>query len=436
MARLLRAFVVLITAVFCATAATAQDRDALRAQQAELYERMLAAPADAALMVQYARVSIALDDYEAAAATLERALIFEPGEAMTHLELGVAYFRLGSFKLAEFHFNEARAGGLAPELDDRAALYLAEIADRTETSRFSGALTAGLVASTNANLGPDNDVISVLGAPFALAPGVGSEGDVGARATARLRHVYDLGKPNGDTLVTDFTGYSVRYFDEDGGDIDYASLAVGPSLSLTESAFGPKLRPFATVGHARVADDAFYTEFGGGLEGSAPISDTMTSFAQVSLIRRDFHNGLNQFDSTILAADIGGAVRLAPGLDLRGALFAEAEFARDDAFDNQEFGLRGAAVYSYAPGIAGLDALWSLTGTARYAHRRFDRPNAVVDPNRTRNDDEFRVGLAHLFRIQDGFGVLLDADYFDRSSNIPNFDLDSFTVGVSAHFEF
>lgn len=426
-------------AMVCALAsgsAAAQDREALRRTQAEVYERMLAAPTDAALMIEYARASIALEDYEAAAATLERALIFEPGEPITQMELGVAYFRLGSYGLAEFHFNEARAGGLPAERDANAALYLAEIAERTQTSRLSGSVSAGLIASSNANLGPENDVISFFGIPATLAPGGTSQSDVGARATASLRHVYDFGGPTTDALITDLSAYSVRYFDENAGDIDYASVTTGPSLSVDDSAFGPKVRPFVTLGHARVSNDPFYTEFGGGVEGSAPISETLTGFGRISLLRRDFRSGLGDFDSVIVGTDLGGAMRVSPRLTLRAAAFAEAEFAEAEEQDHQEFGLRGAASYSYPHGIQGLDGLWTLTGHARYAHRTFDEAVTAVDPNVKRDDDEFRIGVAHLFRIQDGFGVRVDADYFDRQSDIANFELDNFTVGVSAHYEF
>lgn len=425
-------------AASCAVAfsATAKDRDPLRAQQAELYEQMLAQPADAELMVAYARISVELEDYEAAIATLERALVYEPGEPRTHLELGVAYFRIGSYQIAEYHFGAARAGGLPPELDSRAALYQEEIAARTKESRLTGVAGIGIAYSTNANLGPKEELISFLGLPALIPNSATSQPDFGARATLALRHVYDLGGSNTDALVTEFGAYSLHFFDETDGDVDVVRFTTGPRLSLDNSAYGPKARPFVKLGHSRVSNDALYSEFGVGVDGSLPVTDTFAAFGRLGVDRREFHNGLSDFDSFVLGAELGGTVRAAPGVQFSGGLFAAAEFTDSNDFDNQEFGLRASAAYSYAPGIDMVDELWTLSGNIRATRRYYDIPDPVVDPNRSRDDKEFRIGVAHLFRIKDGFGVRLDADYFNRNSDIPNFDFDNLTGSLSVVYEF
>lgn len=419
-----------------ASAAVAEDRNQLRAQQAELYQQLLAQPSDPELMIAYARTSVDLEDYEAAIATLERALVYEPGEPLTHLELGVAYFRIGSYKIAEYHFGAARAGGLPPDLDSRAALYLEEIAARTETSQLSGIAGVGISYSTNANLGPKSDLISFLGLPALIPSSATSQPDFGARATLALRHVYDLGGSNTDALVTEFGAYSLHFFDETDGDVDQVVFTTGPRLSLDNSAYGPKARPFVRLGHARVANEALYSEFGVGVDGSLPVTDTFAAFGRLGVDRREFHNGLDDFDSFVLGAEIGGTMRAAPGVQFSGGLFAAAEFTDSNDFDNQEYGVRVAAAYSYAPGIDMIDGLWTLSGHARATRRFYDTPDPVVDPSRTRDDGEFRVGVAHLFRIQEGFGVRLDADYFNRNSDIPNFDFDNLTGSLSVVYEF
>lgn len=412
------------------------DRDELRRQQAEIYAEMLQAPSDADLMLRYARVSVALQDYEAAISTLERSLIFEPNEPLTHLELAVAYFRVGSYQISRYNLERAIEGGLPGELEERAGLYLAEIEERTATATISGAVTAGLIFSTNANLGPEDQLISVVGNTRAIPESFTSQSDLGAQVTASLRHRYDLGRPNNDALITDFGFYGVRFFDEDTGDVDLLSLETGPSFSLDDSAFGRKIRPFAALAHARVDNDAFYTDFGFGADYTAPIDDTLTALGELRLIRREFHNGLNEFDSVIARIDAGVAYRAAPRTQLRGAIFLDNEFTDDGDNDNTEIGLRGAASYSYSPEIEGLSTLWTLTGHARYTHRFFHDPVAVVDPDTTRDDDEFRFGLSHLFRIQDGFGVKVTVDYFNRRSDIQNFELDNLSAALSAAFEF
>ncbi|MGP1358875.1 hypothetical protein, partial [Roseicyclus sp.] len=49
----------------------AQDA-AISAERAAVFARMLDAPSDRALMLQYARLSVRMRDYEAAVSTLER----------------------------------------------------------------------------------------------------------------------------------------------------------------------------------------------------------------------------------------------------------------------------------------------------------------------------------------------------------------------------
>ncbi|MEX2520117.1 MAG: tetratricopeptide repeat protein [Paracoccaceae bacterium] len=418
-----------------AASVAAEDEAALRAAQTDTYARMMSDPADPALMIEYAQQSIALGDYEAAISTLERALIYEPNEPVTHFELGVAYFRIGSYRQAEYNLNAAREVGLAPELDERAALYLGEIDRRLAVSGFSGTATAGFIYSSNANLGPDSEFVSFLGVVVPLQPGVSSKSDVGARATLNLRHRYDLGGPDSDAWLTDLNLYSAHFADETEGDTDFVSILTGPRLSLTPSAFGPKIRPFVTAAHARSSNDAFYTDFGAGSELSYPVNSDLTTFGRLGIVRRDFAGG-GAFDSVIFGADFGAAVLINPRLVVRGGLVGEAEFNDENDFDNQEIGARASFTYSYSPGFAQVDGLWSLDGYASYTHRFFDEPFAVVDPTRTRDDDEFRVSLSHLFRVQDGFGVKLDVDYFNRSSNFTNFELDNLTAGVSAVFEF
>ncbi|WP_340109143.1 hypothetical protein [Pikeienuella sp. HZG-20] len=421
---------------FAVAAGAADDSAEKRQKQAELYAEMLTRPADPELMIAYARVSVELSDYEAAIATLERALIYEPDEPLTELELGVAYFRIGSYRIAEVHLNAARTHGLPPELDARAAQYQAEIARRTEVSQLSGVASFGLAYSSNANLGPKNDLISFFGVPAIIPSSATAQSDIGARAALSLRHTYDLGRSNSDALVTDLNLYSLHFFDETDGDVDVVSLTTGPNLALDNRAFGVKMRPFVNLGYARVGNDSLYSDYGVGAEFSRPVSDTLTTFARFDLNRRDFHNGFSEFDSVIFGGEIGASARTSPGAQINGSIFAAAEFTDDSDFDNQEFGLRSSFTYSYAPDIDMVDGLWTASAYARATRRYFDDAVPYIDPTRSRSDKEFRIGLGHLFRIQDGLGVRADVDYYNRDSNIPNFDLDNLTGALSVVYEF
>jgi DNA-binding SARP family transcriptional activator len=99
-------------------------------------------------MAQYARLSIQLRDFEAAAATLERLIDLEPANATARLELATAYFAMGNYPLAEYHLNAAAASGaLSPEQLASVEAYRGAAAERDAPSRFSGSVAAGIVSA-------------------------------------------------------------------------------------------------------------------------------------------------------------------------------------------------------------------------------------------------------------------------------------------------
>ena len=77
----------------------------LRERQKALFEQLLAEPDNIDVMFAYAKVSIELEDYEAAISTLERLLIYRQDIPLIRLELAVAYFNLGSYEVAKLYFD-------------------------------------------------------------------------------------------------------------------------------------------------------------------------------------------------------------------------------------------------------------------------------------------------------------------------------------------
>ena len=106
-----------------AQAPAAVDRAALQAHRSALFERMMRDPADPAVTLAYAGVTARLEDNEAAAGALERLLIENPALPAAALELGVLYYRMGSFKAARAYFARAKASGASPEQQQKIARY-------------------------------------------------------------------------------------------------------------------------------------------------------------------------------------------------------------------------------------------------------------------------------------------------------------------------
>ena len=103
------------------------DRAALQAKKEALFAQMLKEPANLDVTFAYADVSAQLGDNEAAVAALERMLLFNPNLPRVDLELGVLYFRMGSFEAAQSYFDKAMSFNPPPEVADRVTEYLGKI---------------------------------------------------------------------------------------------------------------------------------------------------------------------------------------------------------------------------------------------------------------------------------------------------------------------
>lgn len=415
----------------------AEAKRDLRERQKALFEQLLAEPDNIDLMFTYARVSIDLEDYEAAISTLERLLIYRQDIPLVRLELAVAYFNLGSYEVAKLYFEQALD---EPDLPARAAArikpYMEAIEFHTRTSAFSVVANAGITYSTNANLGPDSGLIRVDGFG-GLVPLVSGrkESDAGFRVLVNATHLYDLERPNDDVWKTDVSAFGIRYFEVETGDVGYTRLRSGPRLSLTDAQFGPKLRPYVEGQYLSSNDRGLYGAYGVGAEYTDTLSPFLSVYADAGLRYR------NYFRKEFTGEDahnvyLSGGVAYIPTRDLilRAGASVEHEAADFDFNSNFELGLRGSAEYQYDPGIDWVDRKWSISGFAEVRGRWYDTSNSFIAQGTDRQDLDVRGGLTHVFALSDGFGIQFDVDGLLRQSNIVNFDLDNISGTLSLQY--
>ena len=129
-------------------AQTADDEQSLRQVQAEQFRDMFDDPDSVEKMFAYARTSIRLRDYEAAISTLDRILIYNPDQPRVKLELGAAYFRIGSYTIALHYFEAVRDDPAAPaEIKPRAEEFLAVVENDAATAFKLMQVVAGYVSN-------------------------------------------------------------------------------------------------------------------------------------------------------------------------------------------------------------------------------------------------------------------------------------------------
>src|SRR3984885_10419331 len=117
--------------------ADASDPASLEAKKTALFQQMLRDPSNLDVTFAYADVSAQLGDNEAAVAALERMLLFNPNLPRVDLELGVLYFRMGSFEAAQTYFDKAKSFNPPQEVTARVDEYLAKIHTAEQVNQFT-----------------------------------------------------------------------------------------------------------------------------------------------------------------------------------------------------------------------------------------------------------------------------------------------------------
>lgn len=422
----------LFGATEAAMAEEAEAQDTAQIEQQRAYEALQEAPDNVAFMFRYVRASVEVKDYEAAITTLERILIYRPDLARVRVELGAAYFRLGSYAISKFYFDEAlAAGGLTADEQAQVGRFLEQIERRTAKWSYAGSAMAGIVVASNANLGTSSNLVSTGGIPV-LAPGnLLEREDAGLRVVVNLAHQHDLGQPDGDFWRTDAQFYALQFFNEDSGNVNVMRVRTGPRISLNPLSHGPKLRPFVEAELFRADDQSLYRGLGGGLELSDTLNADWSVFGSARFQERQFFDGRSEFDGIYSRASVGAVYNHSPTLRLRTALVLDHTEADFDFNDYTQVSLRGGFDYRYDPGFVWADRDWRAEGFIVVGRRFFDGPDARVDPNIERQDTLVRFGFGNTAFISDGFFTRLDLDYTQRKSNIANFDLNGVTLALS-----
>ncbi|MEM7058455.1 MAG: hypothetical protein AAF557_12750 [Pseudomonadota bacterium] len=415
--------------------ALAQANGDLRADRDAALQRMIADPTDRDAMLAHASASIRLREFEPAVSTLERVLDQYPGEVGARLDLAIAYFALGAYPVADHHFAILQdVSGLPSETQRTIAQYRQAIAERTAPSGFSGNVAVGVAYSTNATLRSDSPTVFSLGVPLTRAPGVGSDGDVGGLVSARVEHRYDMNSPNGDTWFTELGFEALHFVDKRDGDFDGIFLRTGPSLSLDQFAFGPKLRPFVELDTIFTGGDWLYSTAGVGVQ----FSDTLTSDWS---IYGSFRSGyrwheLTDADGPVQRAVAGVIYRPTRDFKIRLSGLAALDNSQSDAVANLELGGRIGADYDFDAGLAFAERKWRVSAYGQILDRSFLDPDAAVDPTRERDDLDIRVGSSLTAHFVEGFYVKAALDWLSRQSNIPQFEGDELLISLSVGLDF
>ena len=418
--------------------------DERRMAYEQAFQETLQDPANLDKLFRFAVLSAETGDLEGAISALERILVINPDLPRVRLELGILYFRLGSYEAAQTYLETALASPALPEeLRQRAAPFLAATRQRLSPSRFSGEGFLGWRYQSNANLGPSSSNILLFGAPANLNATALGTPDWGVVGSLQLHHVLDLRRQDKGMLETHLTGYANRQFQLNTTDVALFDINTGPRFQAFEGTFDEfTLRPFLNAGYVWIYDTPYYGGLGAGLEAGVVLSERLRNLTTVRwrqqnhpdtwyLAANSLYTGVEYSASTAFEFQLSSAV----------TIFANAVGSRFEAAYTpvQSYSLwiaGGGVTFRFADPLFHTEHAWRISLSVNEQWWSYDKPNVAVDPNSSQSQTDTLASLTLAVPFDERTTFQVSAGRFVRTSNLPNYAFENSTAmfGVSWRF--
>jgi tetratricopeptide (TPR) repeat protein len=421
------------------------DRDLQQAYD-DAFAAMMADPQNLDKTFAFAELATRKGDLEGAVSALERMLFINPNLPRVKLELGVLYFRLGSFETARAYLQSALEAPDVPQpVQERANSFLNEIDKRASVHQFSGSLYGGIRVQSNANAAPSGTQVMANGLVSTLGQQFTKKSDFNLFGAASVKYSYDFQDQNQDRMEVTGAFYAARQQSQTLFNLSFFEITAGPRVPLPSSWLWEgatlNVRPYAIFDYVDLHDDPYYRAPGVGFEVLNQVGPR--TIVQLNLEGRDKrYQDSGQFPTL---KDQNGAELLARGqltqalTDTLAAL-ASATYSKLNARN-------GSQAYTYYDYTAGLtwsfdapfaltEQPWNLTGTATRAFYVYDTPDSTVDPNDTRFDRDWRFAVLATIPLDFDWSLITTVGRTIRQSSISNFQYNNnyASIGVSWRF--
>lgn len=411
---------------------------ALERQTEEAYRQVLQQPQDLALWSRYARLQVQGGNYEGGIGALERLLLQPNYPPELPLEIGVLYFRLGSYAMAESMARRALDDPrLPPEQRAFAQSLVQDAARRTQRTQLSGNVTFGLRSQTNPTYRTSASQVLSGGVLGPLAADQRPKSDWDANLGLRLQHLYDLELQNSAAVSTGFGAYLVDYHSSSGStlragstkpyDLVLLDLNTGIDFKpLPSDLPGLTLRPHVAFTNVMAQQHGYMDTKAVGLD-LAYRPDERTLFDMTVDVQ---HRSFEQRVDLTNAAEVGGRLasvrarlsrELKPGHQLTAevALRSSSTYRTYYDYDQQE--ARVTYAFSYASPVAASRGQWTTSVWLGALQRQYDAADPAVSPGTARKDDEWRLGVSQSIPLADRWFALFSLEHARNRSNMPNF---------------
>lgn len=425
--------------------ASAQDtaNPALQSRLDAAFQNMFADPGNLDVMFRYARLATEIGNYEAAIATLERMLIYNPDLPRVRLELGALYFKLGAYATAESYLASATDSDDVPaQVRERVDAYAAEIAKRESRHRYSGVLSTGVRYQTNANAGPSSPDVLAGGFDAILEDEYLGKPGANLFVAADVKHKFDLQTQQSDSWQTTGAIYLSRFDELSELNLATIEATTGPRLALYPEAIdGMTVHPFVLVNFVMLDDADYLHTVGGGLNLARQYGSRGFVEGGYELRGRQFQNSTDNPEADERSG-YEHRLRMRALYSATDEILFRAQFsaAFDDAEKdyNSHWELVASAGVSiqYAAPFELTDAPWRFSLSASHGLTDFKAPDPAIDPDVTRSDAETRITLSNAIGLSADRTITFQLQHTIADSNLANFDFDNTMALISASWGF
>jgi tetratricopeptide (TPR) repeat protein len=396
-----------------------------------LFQQMYRTPTNLDVAFKFAEQAVQRDDYEAAIGALERMLFFNPNLPRVKLELGVLYFKLGSYELARNYLQDAVKGPDVPaEIHAQVAAYLAEIDRRLSPYEYSVFLQAGLRYQTNANVGPNSLMVRALGQDAILGNQFGKQPDWDAFEAISAFYAQKVDM-RGDQLEFTFQGYNSNQFKLTQFNLGLVEATAGQRIAINQTS---SVKYYLIGDLVWLGGVKYFQAGGGGVSARTALGSLGIAEAFVEDRHRTFYDSLN-FPTA--SQQTGDLLTSAITTDL---VFGPVHFVTRIGYDDnhaifdfnsyKSYSIDLAFPYGFTATLFGQPHQFVIAPTAGYSSADYVAPNPIVDPNTFRHDREQRYGAIFDAQVYQNFGLRTQVLYSKIDSSLPNYTTNNFSVAI------
>ena len=420
------------------------QRAELQAEYDKLFAELLQHPTDLDLMFSFAAVAARLGNYESAISTLERMLLLNRDLPRVKLELGVLYFRIGSYSIAQSYFQDVVADPHVPgPVKENADLYLAQIDKRTALNHLAGSITSGFRYQTNANVGPSSSQVLAFGSPAILNNTFLNQPDWNAFLSGYVTDSYDLVADRSVTWESTLQAYYAYQFTLHDLNLAFMEATSGPRFRLAGQP-GSELRvhPFVLANFVSLGNALDFDTVGVGAElDKAFDHDRLLVGAGYTYRYQNFENSAqfptnSLFTGPVNILGLTTSYRLTDTIQLGVSGYASNQNDQADFNSNWQYSVTAGVSKQYAAPFKLTDFPWIATLAVQGIWSNYQAADPTVDPNTMRRDEELDVIAGNTFGVTQNFSFLLQAQYTNHNSNIPNYRFVDTSVVMGATWSF